>query len=239
MSRVYAPVAILAALASLVINFGVIDLIDGVTGAFTDDTNWVLDAGWGALFGVLIPVGLLASLRAAAGAQQLAVVAVSITVAAIAGEAWRWLILVAILVAILALKPPSLSAPRFHRWWPVAAIAVIPCGIYAERMAAAQHRHAPPSDAVSNGFHHWTALAALAIAVALLAFGSRLLALSASAAAAIWALACLLHPTAAGSEGRAWAIAVLVWAATLALVSAGLGSTSVGARAAAVPAESA
>lgn len=75
----------------------------------------------------------------------------------------------------------------------------------------------PPSDAVSNGFHHWTALAALVIAVALLALGPTLLALSASVATALWAVACLLHPTSDGSEGRGWAIAALGWAVTLAL----------------------
>ena len=49
-SRVYRVVVILAAAASLLLNFGIVDLIDGLTGAFTDDTAWVLDVGWGALF---------------------------------------------------------------------------------------------------------------------------------------------------------------------------------------------
>jgi hypothetical protein len=88
--RVYRVVAIVAATSSLLVNFGVIDLIDGLTGAFTSDTTWVLDAGWGVLFGVLIPVGLLASLRAAAGVQQIALITMAIAVAVVAGEAWRW-----------------------------------------------------------------------------------------------------------------------------------------------------
>jgi hypothetical protein len=215
--RAYRVIAILAAAASLLVNFGIVDLIDGLTGVFTDDTTWVLDTGWGALFGVLIPVGLLASLRTVAGVQQIALITVAIAVAAVAGEAWRWFIFVAILVAIVALSPQRLAAVRFRPSWPLAAIAVVPCAFYAERAASAQRRHAPPSDAVSNGFHHWTALAALTIAVALLALGPRVLALSASVAAALWAVACLLHPTADGSEGRGWAIAALGWAVTLAL----------------------
>ena len=220
MSRIYGVVATLGALASLQLNFGIVDLIDGLTGAFTDDTAWVLDVGWGALFGVLIPVALFASLKTNAGAQQLALVTISIAVAAIAGEAWRWLILVAVLVAILALRPGRLAVvPRPGPWWPLAALAVIPCVVYAERAASAQRRHAPPSDSVSNGFHHWTALAALALAVALLAFGGRLLVLSAAVAAALWAVACLLHPNADGSEGRVWAVAVLIWAAAMVLTS--------------------
>ncbi len=217
MSRVYRVVAIFGAAASLLINFGIVDLIDGLTGAFTDDTTWVLDTGWGALFAVLIPVGLLASLRTVAGVQQIALITVAIAVAAVAGEAWRWFSFVAILAAFVALSPQRSAAVRFRPSWPLAAIAVVPCGIYAERAASAQRRHAPPSDAVSNGFHHWTVLAALAIAVALLALGPTLLALSASLATALWAAACLLHPSADGSEGRGWAIAALGWAATLAL----------------------
>jgi hypothetical protein len=216
-SRFYRVVAIVAATLSLLVNFGIVDLIDGLTGAFTNDTNWVLDAGWGTLFGVLIPVGLLASLRTAAGVWQIALVTVAIAVAALAGEAWRWFILVAILAAFVALSPRRSAAVRLRPSWPPAAIAVIPCALYAERAASAQRRHAPPSDAVSNGFHHWTALGALAIAVVLLALGPKLLALSAAVAAAVWAVACLLHPSADGSEGRGWAIAALAWAAALAL----------------------
>lgn len=218
MFRVYRVVAILGAVASLLVNFGLVDLVDGLTGVFTDDTTWVMDTGWGALFAVLIPVGLIASLWSVAGVQQVALVTVAIAVAAVAGVAWRWFGIVALLAAIVALSPRRSAAVRFRPAWPLAAIAVIPCGLYAERAASAQRRHAPPSDAVSNGFHHWTALAALAVAVVLLALGPRLLALSASAAAALWAVASLLHPTADGSEGRAWAIAVLGWAATLALL---------------------
>jgi hypothetical protein len=214
---VYRVVAIFGAAASLLINFGIVDLIDGLTGVFTDDTTWVLDTGWGVLFAVLIPVGLFASLRTAAGVQQIALVTVAITVAAVAAEAWRWFSFVAILAAIVALSPQRPAGFQFRPSWPLAVIAVVPCALYAERAASAQRRHAPPSEAVSNGFHHWTALAALAISVALLALGPRLLALSASVAAALWAAACLLHPTADGSEGRGWAIAVLGWAATLAL----------------------
>ena len=217
MSRLYGVVAILGALASLLPNFGIIDLLDGLTGAFTDDTAWVLDVAWGALFGVLIPVALFASLKREAGAQQLSIVTAAVAVAAVAGEAWRWLIPVAVLVAILALRPGRLVVPRLGPVWPLAALAVIPCAVYAGRAASAQRRHAPPSGAVSNGLHHWTGLAALAIAVALLAFGSRLLVFSAAAGAALWAVACVLHPNADGSEGRTWAVVVLVWAAVMVL----------------------
>ena len=56
-------VALVVALASLTINFGLIDLIDGYTGYIDQERNQVLDAGWGLVFGVILPLGLLAQLR--------------------------------------------------------------------------------------------------------------------------------------------------------------------------------
>lgn len=217
MSKIYGFVAMLGAIASLLLNFGIIDLVDSLTGAFTDDTAWVLDAGWGALFGILVPVGLVASLKLVAGVQQVALTTFAIALAALAGEAWRWFVLVAILAGIVALSPRRRGILRFRFSW-LAALAVVPCALYAEHAASLQRRHAPPNDSVSNGFHHWTALAALGIAVPLLGFGSRLAASSAAAAAAVWALVCLLHPDAAGGEGRGWAIAALLWAVALTLM---------------------
>ena len=56
-------VALVVALASLTVNFGLIDLIDGYTGFVDQARNQVLDAGWGLVFGVVLPIGLLAQLR--------------------------------------------------------------------------------------------------------------------------------------------------------------------------------
>jgi hypothetical protein len=107
----------------------------------------------------------------------------------------------------------------------LAAAVAIPALVYAWRMASAQRRELPPADAVSNGLHHWTVMAALALVVLLLMLlaavrtrGWRIPAISASIGAGAWAISCLLAPaTAAGSEGHAWAWAVLAWAvATLA-----------------------
>ena len=225
--------ALVLALASLTVNFGLIDLIDGFTGFVDQARNQVLDVGWGAVFGVILPLGLLAQLRRPerriAGIQQTSLVAAALALAGAAGESWWYLLLAAGVAgasaALLALHParrtflvrdrhpqPALLA--------LAAAAAVPALVYAWRMSSAARRDLPPADAVSNGLHHWTVMAALALLAFLLVLlaalrtgGWRIAAISASIAAGAWSISCLLAPTgAAGSEGHGWAWAVLAWA---------------------------
>jgi hypothetical protein len=225
-------VALVAALASLTVNFGLIDLIDGFTGYVDQARNQVLDVGWGALFGVILPLGLLAQLRRPerriAGIQQTAIVALALAVAGAAGEQWRYLALaggIAGLCAILlALHPARRTFLQRGRLEPMllalAAVAAGPSLVYAWRTASAARRGLPPADAVSNGLHHWTVMTALALVVPLLVVlaatgtcGWRIPAISAPLGAGAWAVSCLLAPVQApGSEGHAWAWVVLVWA---------------------------
>src|SRR6476619_1723411 len=92
-------VTVVAAVASLTINFGLIDLVDGFTGYVDQERNQVLDVGWGAVFGVVLPLGLLAQLRCPerriAGVQQTSVVALALALAGAAGESWWYLVLAA------------------------------------------------------------------------------------------------------------------------------------------------
>jgi hypothetical protein len=232
-TRSLKALALLFALASLTINFGLIDLIDGSTGFVDQARNQVLDAGWGLVFGVILPIGLLAQLRRPAlriaGIQQTGLVALALAAAAVLGEAWRYLALATGIAAacavLLALHPARRTfLARGPRSEPVmlalAAVGALPALVYARRMASAERRDLPPADAVSNGLHHWTVMAALALLVLLLVLlaglrtrGRRIPALSASIAAGGWAISCLLAPdSAAGSEGHAWAWATLAWA---------------------------
>jgi peptidoglycan/LPS O-acetylase OafA/YrhL len=226
-------VALLVALASLTINFGLVDLIDGYTGYIDQARNQVLDAGWGLVFGVIVPLGLLAQLRRPerriAGIQQTAVVAVALAIAGVAGEEWWYLALAAgvtvVCAALFTLHPARRTfLARGRRPEPVmlalAALAAAPALAYAWRMASAQRRDLPPADAVSNGLHHWTVMTVLALLVLLLVLlaglrtsGWRIPAISASIAAGAWAISCLLaSESAAGSEGHTWAWAALAWA---------------------------
>src|SRR5207247_10345548 len=100
--------ALVVAFASLTINFGLIDLIDGLTGYVDQQRNQILDVGWGAVFGVILPLGLLSQLRRPqrriAGVQQTSVVALGLALAGAAGESWRYLVLaagVAVVSAVL------------------------------------------------------------------------------------------------------------------------------------------
>jgi hypothetical protein len=225
--------ALLLAVASLTINFGLIDLIDGYTGFVDQARNQVLDSGWGLVFGVILPIGLLAQLRRPerriAGIQQTGVVALALAAAAVLGEAWRYLGLAAGIAGacavLLTLHPARRTfLARGPRLEPVmlalAAVGALPALVYAGRMASAERRDLPPADAVSNGLHHWTVMTALALLVLMLVLlaglrtrGWRIPALSASIAAGGWAISCLLAPdSAAGSEGHAWAWATLAWA---------------------------
>ena len=226
-------VALVAALASLTINFGLIDLIDGFTGYVDQQRNQILDVGWGAVFGVILPLGLLSQLRRPerriAGVQQTSVVALALALAGVAGQSWRYLVLAAgvagVSAVLLALHPARRAFLARGQPGPMmlglAAVAAGPAFVYAWRMASAQRRDLPPADAVSNGLHHWTVMAALAVLVLLLVLlaalgtsGWRVPALSASISAGAWAISCLLAPVgAAGSEGHAWAWTVLAWAA--------------------------
>src|SRR3954447_4734741 len=228
--------ALVVAFASLTINFGLIDLVDGFTGYVDQARNQVLDVGWGAVFGLILPLGLLTQLRAPerriAGIQQTAVVALTLALAGAAGQK-GWYVALAGGIAgasavLLALHPARRTfLERGRRPEPtmlgLAAVAAVPSLLYAWRRASAQGHDRPPADAVSNGLHHWTVMTALALIVLLLVLlaglrttGGRIPALSASIAAGGWAISCILAPaSAAGAAGHAWAWAVLVWAATL------------------------
>src|SRR4051812_49612546 len=85
-------VALVVAVASLTVNFGLIDLVDGFTGYVDQARNQILDVGWGAVFGVILPLGLLTQLRRperrVAGVQQTAVVALALALAGAAGQKW-------------------------------------------------------------------------------------------------------------------------------------------------------
>src|SRR5256884_9950553 len=85
-------IAAVGAVASLTINFGLIDLIDGFTGYVDQARNQILDVGWGAVFGVILPLGLLTQLRRPERrdpwVQQTAVVSLGVASSGGGGPEW-------------------------------------------------------------------------------------------------------------------------------------------------------
>ena len=118
-------VALVVAFASLTINFGLIDFVDGFTGYVDQARNQVLDVGWGAVFGVILPLGLLSQLRRPerriAGIQQTALVAAALAIAGAAGRAgWYFALAGGIAVAsavLLALHPARQTFLARGRHW--------------------------------------------------------------------------------------------------------------------------
>jgi hypothetical protein len=211
--------------------FGLSDLADGLSGFVDDGRNTALDVGWGILFGVVVPVGLLAQLRSrsrVAGVHVLLIAGVSLAACGPAGEAWGYLVLGSTTIALAALFV-ALGGERsavLRRRAPVRSVllllgaaAAVPAGLYAVRMSSNARSRLPPADAVSLGIPHWPALAALASTVVLLTVaaglgvgGRLLLGGLAGLTACLWGLSCLLYPGVAGSEGRGWAAAAIGWA---------------------------
>jgi len=239
--RLLASGALILSLGFWIVGYGLIDLIDGFTGFVDQSRNQVLDAGWGAMFGIVLPLGLLAQVRRAtrgiAALQQIGVVLVALTAATLAAADWRYLTLIALLGSVLAimlvLHPERRTFLRRGRLLKpqlalLAGIAAIPCLLGARDSTAARRNGLGPVDAQTHGFQHWTVMTALALAVLLLVLlaalgtsGWRLPAWSASAAAATWGIAALCGSgrAAAGSYGSFWACCALAWAAAVAAVA--------------------
>jgi MFS family permease len=232
--RGLASTALFLTLTLWTLNFGLIDLIDGFTGFVDQSRNQVLDAGWGALFGIMLPLGLLAQIRrperSIAGLQQTGVILVAIALAAVAATEWWYLALVAVLATafgvLLVLHPARHAVGHRTGSFKVllallASVAAVPCLVYANRMASAQRRNLPPLDGETNGLHHWTAMAALGLAVVFLMLlaalgteGWHIPAWSAALGATAWGFSCVAGsgPSAAASEGRNWGYAAIAWA---------------------------
>ena len=152
--------ALVFALASLTINFGLIDLIDGFTGYVDQARNQVLDVGWGAVFGVILPLGLLASFAVRRGGSPgFSRRRLSHSALALAGAAGRGPEVPgargrhrrASAAVLLALHPARRRfLERGRHLEPVllalAAVAAVPSLVYAWRMASAQRRDRPAAE---------------------------------------------------------------------------------------------
>jgi len=222
-------VAGLALVVSLVLNFGIVDLVTAVDPSPEWEPVRMLEAGWGIVFGILFPIGFAAQLRRGGGPvatiQQLAVITASLAVATLLTlKAHEWLLVgfwAAVTAAIIALHParkrvlarPARPDPIIAT---VAALAVVPAAIYAAQMAAKYRAGFPGDD--TNGFEHWTVQAALPLALvglvalsALKTDGWRVPALSAAIGAVLFGALGVADTGSRGDVPTGWAAATLEW----------------------------
>lgn len=222
---------VLFALAALIPGFGLVDLTTPLNPKWHE--GYVSEVGYGALAGIILPVGFLAQLRSPerriAGLQQVAATVPAYIAAGVLGEDDDFLpfaAIVAVAVATtLALHPaPRRFVARGATFRPVLALlalaAAVPLIAYGLEAAANQRDGLPPLAFDSHGpLNSWAALAAAAFSAALVALltslgtdGFPIAGSSAGAAAAVWGLTSLAHPNDPGSEGRVWASLAVVWA---------------------------
>jgi hypothetical protein len=216
-----------------VINFGIIDLLTAVAPSPEWEPIRMLEAGWGIVFGILLPIRFAAQLRRGGGpiasVQQLVVVTASMAVATLLTlKTHEWLLVLfwaAITAAIIALHPARarvFTRPRTAD--PVlaglAALATVPAIVYAAQMAA--NRRAGLIGDDTNGFEHWTIQAALPIALVLLVAlsalkteGWRIPAASAAIGAAILGALAIADDGSSGDFTTTWGIAALAWSALI------------------------
>lgn len=225
-SLAFRSLAVLLGLAALVPGFGLIDL---VTPWIVREGGQVSDVGYGALAGILVGVGFLAQAgspgRRIAAFQQVALTIPAYAVAGLLGRDRDFLpftlVLTAAVVLTGALHPARSRILTRGRLRPslavLALVAAGPLVLYALEMARNQRLNLPPVDA-HDGLNQWAALAAAALALALVAGlasigteGFAIPGFCAAAAAVAWGVAAAIYPSNPGAEGRAWALAAIVW----------------------------
>jgi hypothetical protein len=219
--------------ALAVLAFGGQLLVTGWLDSRPDGSFHAQDLAWGSAEGILLFVGLVASLgnarrRPAALQQALAVVAALLVTMVLTLVPDPVTLVLAVLVGVGALLSPARSlltrrtAPVSRPLAGLVAVAAVPLVPYALDAAAAQ-RAGGSLNAELAGYTGATvwALALLgAVAVAVLrSKGWQLPALSAAAAAAVMGAASLVWPTIPSSLGTLGGLVALVWAgAVLAVV---------------------
>jgi hypothetical protein len=230
-------VAALGLAASLVAGFGVIDLVTALAPGPEWEALRMLEAGWGIVFGLVIPIALALQITRGAGpvaaVQQLVVVTMSLALATLAtAKAREWLlvgVLTVFTAVVIALHPARSRVLRAggspdRALAALALLAAVPAGVYAARMAA-NRRHGLIGDD-TLGFEHWTVQSALPVCLVLLLAlsaaktdGWRVPAASAAIGSVTLGAIAIMAGDVPANVGTGWAIATIAWGALVGLLA--------------------
>ena len=197
----------------------------------------MLEAGWGIVFGVLVPIALAVQIRRGGGpvaaVQQLVVVTASLALATLLttkAHEWVLVLVVAAFTAVVVALHPARSrvfragGARDRMLAVLAALAVVPAGVYATDMAA--NRRAGLAGDNTLGFEHWTLQSALPICLVLLIAlsalrtdGWRVPAASAAVGSVILGAVAIMAGDVPGDFGTGWAIAAIAWGVLAGLIA--------------------
>lgn len=221
--------AVFYALVWLLPGFAIIDL------TVTWSSSWpvMLEAGWGLMFGALIPPPFIALARTTdhtAAIVQLTVVCLVTGLAAAISVAWQAAVLDAVL-AVQILSIVLIGSPRSwhglgrtHLSVPLGVLALLsvgPFGAYAFEMFAADRENRPDSD-YTNGVDHYSIQGALALAlVALTALAAwwphrfLLAAIGVAVSAIYLGIVSAAHQGTPGGFTPTWSWASVLWGAAV------------------------
>jgi hypothetical protein len=226
----------LALVASLVVNYGIIDLQTAIAPGPEWESSRVLEGGWGIMFGVVLPIALVMQMRRGGGpvaaVQQMLVVTASLALATLlTTKTHEWLlvlVLLAFTAVIIALHPARSRLLAVGRkpdrvLAALAMLAAVPAGIYAEQMAA--NRRAGIVGDETASFEHWTVQSALPLCLVLLVAlsalktgGWRIPAATAAAGTAILGALAIMARDGLGDFQTDWGVAAIAWAALVGIV---------------------
>jgi hypothetical protein len=219
-----------------VVFYGLVDLTTVIARTAGFEDTYLLEAGWGLLFTVVLAVPLAALARRPGQPALLltvAAVAAALGVTAVAALSWGQLVPAGLLAGTVAfLTDLARGSVRPTQGWrlpaadPVLALLALvvaaPAGAYAFTAVRAYHAREAPTDYITRGLDHWPVQAALALAVLLVSGvvaagvrgrwpGTLVSAVTVSVSVAWLGLLSIWFPDHAASLGRSWGLAAVIW----------------------------
>jgi hypothetical protein len=212
-------------------SLAVADLVLGLIPARSESSHAAGNLAYGIIGSVLVAPAFASQVRRperkTAPLQQIALVGLALSLAAVASGAYVGIAGAAVvlvpLVVVLALHPARRQVLRGPRRPSLALVALalaalVPALAYALEMAANGRANLPPEDSYAYVPTVWSATAAMAFATVLIGFlaalrpsGWPIPAASVAVAALLFGTASIINPDIPASGGRGWGAAAILW----------------------------